>query len=205
MTWQELVLSLSSGPVLLFSTATTGVHESDNLLAVSWCKIEDENDQGTYGTLYHALPEDIAMIGAQYHKIPSQTLATLGFEPGAFEEKIEELFDGVTAFSYNPMFQHLALNCMVECNVRHIADLAAITSVALNNRMLSAEDLDKITTIGQLNSLLAGMGKAPPFKRVMKMCDITIDPFTDELPVVTNVQILHAFWEKLSSLELLTY
>ena len=204
MTWQELILSLSHGPVLLFSTATTGVHESDNLLAVSWCKIEEGNED-QYGTLFHALPEDIAMIGSQYHQIPEHTLATLGYEPGEFEKKVDELFDGVTAFSYNPMFQHLALNCMVECNVRHIADLAAITSVALNSRMMSAEDLDKITTIGQLNSLLAGMGKPPPFKRVMKMCDIAIDPFTDELPVVTNVQILHAFWEKLSSLELLTY
>ena len=71
---------------------------------------------------------------------------------------------------------------------------------------IPAEDLDKIATLPELESLATKMaGQPPPFKRLMRANNIEVDPFTDELPVVTNVQILTRLWEKLADTDLAAY
>lgn len=204
MTWAEYLMSLSPGDVLLFATATTGVHHDSDLLAVSYCKI-NEAGESSYGTIFQALPEERAMQGIEYHKIDFNTLSTIGREKDDFEKAVSELFKDTAAYSYNPFFQNLALTEMSDCEIGYVSDLASIVSRAVNQRMMSAEELDKITNLFQFGAFLSKMGKAPPFKRVMQMCNITTDLYSGELPVVMNVQVLHAFWEQLAQLELLTY
>lgn len=205
MTWQEFTLSLCHGPVVLFSTATTGVNHSDNLLAVSWCKLNPEGED-EYGTFFHSVPAEEALIGAQYHKITVHNLSLHGLETQEFIDKVHGLFEDADAFSYNPSFQLMALNAMSECDVRFVYDLAHLTSCALNHRAMSADDVENMVSLQQLmGALWSKAGSPPPFKRVMKMCNINVDPESDELPVVTNVRILRAFWDALQDFELVVY
>ena len=205
MTWQELVTSVSRGPIVLFSTATTGVHSNDELLALSWNRIDPEGTEEK-GTIFHAVPAERALQGVDYHHITMHTLSTQGLDTPDFIRAIQDLLKDTTPFSYNPSFQLMALNEMSDCDIDWVFDLALTTNAALNHRMLSAEDLDGVVNPVQLMGLLARVsGNPPPFKRVMRMCDIVIDERTDVLPLVTNVQILRAFWKKLGELDLLTY
>ena len=205
MTWQEFVWSLCDGPVVLFSTATTGVTHTDALLAVSWCKINPD-DVVEQGTFFHSVPAEQALNGAQYHKITVHNLSLNGLGTEEFISKVHGLFDGAIPFSYNPTFQLMALNEMCECEVPFVADLAHLTSCAMNHRGLSSDDIENMVSIRQLMGMLWGKtGSPPPFKRVMKMLGIEVDPYSDELPVVTNVQILRSFWKALSDFELVVY
>ena len=205
MTWQELIWSVSRGPIVLFSTVTTGVHHTDTLLAVSYCKIQEDGSEELL-TLFQSVSAERALQGVDYHHITMHTLSEQGLEKPEFERRVSALFDGATAFSYNPSFQLMALNEMAACDVANVYDLALTTNTAVNHGMLSAEELDKVVTPGQLMTRCAiAAGAPPPFKRVMKMCDIVVDDRSDILPVVTNVQILKAFWKRLGETELLTY
>ena len=207
MKWGEYLLALVQKPILLFATATTGVTSSDCLLAVSYAKLHTPNSEvNTLGTLYYSAPASCALNGVDYHKISIHVLNTRGLSMSDFSAAIDQLFRETTPMSYNPSFQTLALNEMTECEPVHIIDFPLIFKLAQSRKALRAEELDNIVQLSQLEALAARMvNGAPPFKRLMRSCNITVDPYSDELPVVTNVQILLRLWEQLKEIELVTY
>lgn len=204
MKWGEYLQSIVQKPILLFATATTGVTSSDCLLAVSYARLT-ANTTST-GTLYYSAPASCALQGVDYHKISMHVLNTRGLSMSDFSQAVDQLFRESTPMSYNPSFQTLALNEMTECEPVHIVDFPLIFKLAQSRKALKAEDLDNVVQIFQLEGMAANMVHgAPPFKRLMRSCNITVDPYSDELPVVTNVQILLRLWEQLSEIELVTY
>ena len=205
MKWGEFIRSLANDkPILLFSTATTGVTSSDCLLAVSYAKIGAGNPQ--LGTLFHGAPASCALQGVDYHRITMHILNTRGLSMNDFSDQVNQLFRENIPMSYNPKFQVMALTEMTGCEYVHVVDFPLLFKLAQSRMALKAEDLDKLASLHELESLAAHMVHSPPqFKRLMKANNIEVDPYTDELPVVTNVQILLRLWEKLEEIELVAY
>lgn len=203
MTWGEYIQSLLKRPPMLFSTATTGVNSDDCLLAVSYTVIKNPRESGT---VFYAAPASCALNGVDYHKITMHTLSTYGLQAEEFSEEVNRLFKENTAFSYNPAFQVSALTDMADCTPGYVHDLPVLMKLAMSRLALSAEDLDKICTLPELESLAKRMAGQPlTFKRLMKSCNIVVDPYTDELPVKTNVQILTQLWDQLCDIPLVTF
>ena len=204
MKWGEFIQSLIQKPIMLFSTATTGVNSNDCLLAVSYAKLGTGTPQT--GTLFYSAPSECALRGVEYHKITMHTLNTQGLSMRDFSEAVNELFREATPMSYNPAFQTMALTEMVECDFVHVADLPLLFKLAQSKMALQAEELDKLTNIVGLEKMAESMVHTPPpLKRLMRANNIVIDPYTDELPLVTNVQILLRLWERLADIEVVTY
>lgn len=204
MKWGEFLQSTVNKPILLFSTATTGINSNDCLLAVSYAKLVGDKPQT--GTLFYSAPASCALNGVTYHKISMHVLNTRGLNMTDFSEAVNQLFRETTPMSYNPAFQELALTEMTECEPCHIADFPLLFKLAQSHMALSAEELDKVVSISQLESMAAKLVHSPPaFKRLMRSANIVEDPYTDELPVVMNVQILLQLWNQLSGIDLVTY
>lgn len=204
MRWVEYIQSIVNRPVLLFSTATTGVTSNDCLLAVSYAKLGE--GQPETGTLYYSAPASCALNGVDYHKITMHVLQTRGLSMTDFSDAVNQLFRETTPLSYNPGFQERALTEMTECEPVHIVDFPLLFKLAQSKMALKAEELDKVTHITGLEQMaLKLVHGAPPFKWLMNANKIAVDPYSDELPVITNVQILLRLWELLSKIELVTY
>lgn len=203
MKWGEYVCSLLHKPVLLFATATTGINRDDCLLAVAYQFIGVENKSGV---IFYSAPASCALNGVDYHKITMYTLAHHGLSAKDFTEAVNDLFKQGTPFSYNPSFQASALTDMADCSPGYVHDLPLLMKLAAARYAIPAEDLDKIATLTELEALAAKMAGQPlPFKRLMRANNIEIDPYTDELPVVINVQILTRLWEKFADIDLAAY
>ena len=203
MKWGEYLTSLARKPILLFATATTGVNRDDCLLAVAYRFIGGDNGSGT---VFYSAPASCALNGVDYHKITLHTLSTKGLNATDFRDSVNALFQRGTPFSYNPAFQVSALTDMADCTPGFVHDLPLIMKLASARYAIPAEDIDKICTIPDLEAMAAKMAGQPlPFKRLMRANNITVDPYTDELPVVTNVQILTRLWEILADTDLVAY
>ena len=203
MKWGEYVCSLLHKPILLFSTATTGINKDDCLLAVAYQFIGGDN--GT-GVIFYSAPASCALNGVDYHKITMYTLTHKGLSATDFTEAVNNLFKMGTAFSYNPAFQASALTDMADCSPGYVHDLPLLMKLAAARYAIPAEDLDKIASLPDLEALAAKMAGRPlTFKQLMRANNIEIDPYTDELPVVTNVQILTRLWEAFSDIDLAAY
>ena len=204
MKWGEFIQSLIQKPILLFSTATTGVTSSDCLLAVSYAKLGTGKPQT--GTIFYAAPAECALHGAEYHHITMHVLNTVGLSMKDFSDSVNQLFRESTPVSYNPAFQTMALTEMTDCDFVHVADLLLLLKLAQSKMAISAEELDKVTNLTALEKIAETMvHTAPPLKRLMRANNIVADPYNDELPVVTNVQVLLRLWELLAEIELVTY
>ena len=202
--WGEFIDSLIQKPVLLFSTATTGVTSNDCLLAVSYARMGPGNPQT--GTLFYGAPASCALNGVEYHKITMHILNTNGLSMHDFSDTVNQLFRETTPVSYNPGFQVMALTEMTECEFTHVVDFPLLFKLAQSKIGLRADDLDKLNSLSGVESIATSLVRnPPPFKRLMKTCDIVVDPYTDELPVVTNVQILMRLWERLREFDLVVY
>lgn len=95
---------------------------------------------------------------------------------------------------------------MADCSPGFVHDLPLIMKLASARYAIPAEDIDKICTIPELEAMASRMAGNPlPFKRLMRANNIVVDPYTDELPVVTNVQILTRLWEVLADTDLVAY
>ena len=188
---------------MLFSTATTGVNSDDCLLAVSYAIIKSPRESGT---VFYAAPASCALNGVDYHHITMHTLSTYGLQAEEFSEEVNRLFKENTAFSYNPAFQVSALTDMADCTPGYVHDLPVLMKLAMSRLALPAEDLDKICTLPELESMAKRMAGQPlTFKRLMRSCNIVVDPYTDELPVKTNVQILTQLWDQLCDIPMTTF
>ena len=206
MKWGEFIQSLLHKPLLLFSTATTGVTSSDCLLAVSYAKLSSNGERPITGTLFYAAPSECALHGVDYHKITMHTLNTMGLSMRDFSDAVNQLFRETTPMSYNPAFQTMALTEMTECDYVHVADLPLLFKLAQSKMALRADELDAIVSISGLEKVAEGLvHNAPPLKRLMRANNIATDPYTDELPVVTNVQVLMRLWEMLAVQEMAVY
>lgn len=203
MTWGEFIQGLIHKPVLLFATATTGVNSDDCLLAVSYAKMGAKPE---LGTLYYSAPASCALNGVEYHKISMHILNTRGLSMADFSEQVNMLFRESTPMSYNPGFQERALNEMTDCDPVHVFDFPLLFKLAQSKMALKAEDLDAMTSLYPLEKKATELVRvAPPFKRLMTSNKIAADPQSDQLPVVTNVQILMRLWERFVNIELVSY
>lgn len=203
MTWGEYLQSLLKRPPMLFSTATTGVNSDDCLLAVSYEIVKTPRESGT---VFYSAPASCALNGVDYHRITMHTLSVYGLQAEEFSEEVNRLFKENTAFSYNPAFQVSALTDMADCTPGYVHDLPLLMKLAMSRFALSAEDLDKICTLPELEALANKMvGQPPPFKRLMRSCNIVVDPYTDVLPVETNKQILTQMWDQLCGIPMMTF
>ena len=203
MKWGEYITSLARKPLLLFATATTGINRDDCLLAVAYRFIGGDNGSGV---VFYSAPASCALNGVDYHHITMHTLSTRGLNATDFRDAVNALFQRGTPFSYNPTFQVSALTDMADCSPGFVHDLPLIMKLASARYAIPAEDIDKICTIPELEAMASRMAGNPlPFKRLMRANNIVVDPYTDELPVVTNVQILTRLWEVLADTDLVAY
>jgi hypothetical protein len=123
-----------------------------------------------------------------------------------FSDAVNQLFRETTPMSYNPTFQTMALTEMVECDYVYVADLPLIFKLAQSKMAIRADELDNIVNLKGLEKKAEELvHTAPPLKRLMRANNIVTDPYTDELPVVTNVQVLLRLWEMLSVQEMVVY
>lgn len=204
MKWGEYIQSIVTKPILLFSTATTGVTSNDCLLAVSYVKLGTAKPKTE--TIFYGASSECALHGVDYHKITMHVLNTRGLSMQDFSNSVNQLFRETTPMSYNPSFQSMALTEMTECEPCHIADFPLIFKLAQSKMALSAEDLDKVHSISGLEKIAESLVHMPPsLKRLMRANNIVDDPYTDLLPVVVNAQALLMLWQKLADIEMVTY
>lgn len=207
MNWIELIQSknINDRDILLFSTATTGLSDTDLCLAFSYARIGKDGNVKK-NTLFHLVSEQDCQRSIEYHKINVDMMLCNGWTTTDFENQINEQLDETVAFSYNPKFQYKALCVMSHVKPHPINDLLQFLKSAESRMAISQEDLVKMLTVEHIQQYLTSVyKKAPSLKAMMAGRDMVSDPVSDLLPLEQNVNVLQRFWDLLGRQEVITY
>ena len=193
------MLTAGSSTVALLSTATSGLHRSDQLLAVSYALYHGDDHQESK-TFIVSAPDDILMQSAEYHRISPEMVRTQGMPREQLKEKLEELLTpDKVVFTYNSPFQIKALTMMGEGTLEAVPcpmlDLP-IWIKAAESKMHFVVDLP----IDKAQVQIANRVMCPAWKKVLSYRGI--DPQTPPgmLPVEYNVQCLEMLYGDLKEL-----
>lgn len=95
MNWGEIIDSFNR-PVVMLSTATTGVDDDSKIIAVA---IDDK-------VIYHSVPQDELLPSLEYHGIDSERLLRYGaLNDETFRDQVTAELAGKVVMTYNPAFQ----------------------------------------------------------------------------------------------------
>lgn len=193
------MLTAGSSTAILLSTATSGLHRTDQLLALSYALYQGDECQET-NTFILSVPDDILMPSAEYHRISPEMVRTQGIAKEEFKEKLEKLFTpDKVVFTYNSPFQIKALTLMgdgmLEAVPCPMLDLP-IWIKAAESKMHFVVDLP----IDKAQVQMANRVMCPAWKKVLSHRGI--DPQTPPgmLPVEYNVQCLQMLYGDLKEL-----
>lgn len=195
MTWFETLTMLTcSDKVVLLSTATTGVHKSDELLAVEYVKYEGDKQTETH-CLMRLVGSDALAASAEYHRITKETMLANAESDDKIKEELNEVLRGSTIFTYNIPFQRRALT---EMSGGFLDVLSPMCDLPLwlkagESRMPFAVDLPIETADKQL----ARKFTACPWKRCLANYNIVMDAPAGILPITYNVMALSRLYQAL--------
>lgn len=199
--WFDTLALIAGGDtkVVLLSTATTGLHKSDQLIAVNYVVYDDDKEVET-GTAIRMVPEEILNSSKEYHRITKEILLANGMTDEDFKDKLQEVLQpGRVVFTYNVPFQVKALTIMgggtvdVMCPV---CDIVVWTRAA-ESQMVFYVDAPMDTA----NAQLAHNFTPVNWRRFLTMRKIIPDTPAGMLPVTYNTMCLSQVYQQLCQLQ----
>lgn len=196
-TWKDRILSVVPGDICFLSTATTGLDKhADRLLGVSLCRY-NRNETGQNLQLLHTAPRELILKGERFHHISESLVQEKGLCTEDLRKQLQEFTQDCTVFSYNPEFQSVFLNPVLN-NTLPIYDLPLILRGAEARLVWDVEELESLESISKLFRKV--VGKVPSLKQLCKLNRIEPDPPFDILPMTYFCAVLSALWEKLDQI-----
>lgn len=194
MDWNDFLAAVTfqdEPEVVLMSTATSGLHTGDSLLAVSYHLLHG-GEAIEYGTIYNLVPDDILLPSQEYHRIPTDFMRTHGLQREEFTQKLQAvLTPSRTVFTYNSAFQIKAITQMqggfAEL-MSSVCDLCVWLKAAESKMVFAAKKppIDRIE-----HEVLRKIFKAvPSWKRLLESKHIPSTAPPGKLPVVYNADCL---------------
>lgn len=199
--WFETLDMIAGGDtkVVLLSTATTGLHKSDQLIAVNYVVYDDDKQVET-GTLFKLVPEDLLNPSKEFHKITKEVLMANGATDEDFKDKIQEvLCPGRVVFTYNVPFQQKALTVMGGGTVDllcPVCDIIVWMKAAESKMMFYVNP-----PMDAADAQLARNFPPVPWKRFLTLKKIIPDTPPGLLPVTYNVMCLSQLYQQLCQME----
>lgn len=194
-TWKDLMTDATERTPVMLATATTGLDDDDELLAVAvlappWGGRTTPERR----LLVRTVPEDLLLKSQRYHQVTAMYMQAHAVSDEAFREGLAGYLDNCEVFTYNSRFQTDFLTRFLGTPpVRELHNLPLLLKLA--NMHLRVESRD-IADVGQMETLAAKSAGAPPtFKKV---CDVNAaEPLRPPaLPVESAVHQLACLWEK---------
>lgn len=179
--------------VKLVSTATTGLQDDDELLAVN---IIEPEDAGSLSRTYFKRVDDRNKVirAQEYHKITPET-SMAGRPSESFVEAItNELSDSVV-FTYNPLFQIKFLERQ-GIHVPAVYNLPLFLKGAEMRLLLFDDESRSLDSIESTLSKKAGAPQA--FSKLTQSFGLT--PSVIELPLQFSCRVLLEAWNRLKAL-----
>lgn len=197
MSWTDTLemLTVGSSSVVLFCTATTGLHKTDKLLAVSYV-MYDGDVKGKSDTLFLEAPDAILQPAMQYHQISPEIMHMKGMSLDTFREELSNALTGRIGFTYNASFQFRA---MLEMDGGVFAAQPCVMC-ELPLWIKAAESRLTFTVdpiIEKAEHQIANMVAVPPWKRLLENRGISSRNPPGVLPVEYNAQCLSMLYEAL--------
>jgi len=191
MSMAGLVTSLCGDrPPMLVTTATTGVHESDTLIAAFFISPLSRETE----LVMREVPEDMLAPSREYHGIGSEEMRSYALPDDQALARLDELAQNNTLFGYNPEFQSRYLaKGMTAAPV--VLDLPALVQAA-DMRMAMAQ----VTGLSELQALALRQigGKAPSFRSLCRRYGL--EPNQVLLPLQASCWQLCGLWDRLAEI-----
>ena len=189
------MLTMGNSSVVLFSTATTGLHKTDKLLAFSY-QLYDGDTAGDSGTLFlDATAEELAP-GMQYHQISSEIMRANALQKDEYKEKLLGILQNRVAFTYNAPFQLKALMVMgggiIEMPPCEVCELPLWVKVG-ESKLHFIVDLPLRVAENQM----ANRVPVPTWKRMLEYRGLSSKAPPGTLPVTYNAECLARMYESL--------
>lgn len=202
MTWIDTLEALTTGnsSVVLFCTATTGLHKTDKLLAMSYVQWDGDR-KGKSGTIFLNAPAESLQPAYQYHHISAEMMHAEGKTVEDFRKEIADIMEERIGFTYNSAFQERAFMEMdggilsgMPCPV---CELSVWLKAAESRRYYVVD-----APIEKAEQQIACGMSTPPWRRVLENRGLSAFPPPGMLPVTYNALCLSQLYEKLIASQL---
>ena len=156
MNWKEYIDQWLKTPVRCLSTATTGVHDEDELIAVS---TKEPGSPTT--TIIRSIDVDKLEPAMEYHRITPELVRERGMQDNEFKRELSNMVGGIM-LSYNPAFHVKYISALDDSVDFKCVDIVLIWKAANANLAVSSD-----MSLQELQAyIMASLGKANAFKRV---------------------------------------
>lgn len=193
--------AMDSAPMML-ATATTGLDDDDELVAVAakvieWPGVDIEWPADRL--IVRNVDRDKLLKAQAYHQISPEYMAQNALDDEEFNRTLRSWVDNYEIFTYNPQFQHSFI-CrqlpLAPGRVPH--DMPMLMKLANMHLVMDRDDVESIDTLETLAARVAG--KAQGFKRLCDVNGLTaLQP--PALPVESSVHSLAQLWTRLCAIE----
>lgn len=191
MTWQEHLLQICPHPVML-ATATTGLNPHlDNLIAVSVIRPAEQRSE----LFIHKVPEQDILPSMEYHKFAPSDVMSKGWPTETLKEKLSEVLNGCTCFSYNPEFQQGFLEIVMGEKTPVIYDLPGLLKGAESHMTFKSQDIGNME---QIDRTMTKLGRSPSLRQICQGRNIAPNNIA-MFPVEYNSFILNELWYRLEA------
>lgn len=197
MSWTDTLemLSLGKSSAVLFCTATTGLHRTDKLLAVSY-QVYDGDVCVKTGTLFMDATNEELASGMQYHQITPDILRGNAMTREDFKESLLGLLSKSVAFTYNAAFQIKALTLMgggiIESMPCEVCELPLWVKAGESRLHFSVN-----LPLEKAQVQLASRVTIPTWKKMLEYRGIASKAPPGMLPVVYNAECLARMYDAL--------
>lgn len=87
------------------ATATTGLSQDDETIAVGWRAYDTDTREWVVGSVYRNVDSDKLMASQEYHQISVEYLRANACDDEQFRLAVQDVFAGHVVLTYNPAFQ----------------------------------------------------------------------------------------------------
>ncbi len=197
ITWGEHLDNIEvKKPIVVFSTATTGVSNTSEVICLSYAKIDEKGDI-LKGSIYNTVNREDFLMAQKYHRISEAYLNAVQLPTEDFISQVENVLKG-TLVSYNSKFQIKMLQTLFkqsDIKIPTIYDLPLLLKGAEAHLKHYEEEIDSLYNI--TGTFKEQIGPAPSLKIICKNRDIVEIPPLDVFPSDYNVDCLIMLWRKL--------
>lgn len=105
MNWLEMLEAAGKKPLAVMATATTGLSQDDETMAVGWRAYDTDTREWVVGSVYRNVDSDKLMASQEYHQISVEYLRANACDDEQFRLAVQDVFAGHVVLTYNPAFQ----------------------------------------------------------------------------------------------------
>jgi len=190
MSYRQLLMDLmNTDSLTVLATATTGVSDHDELIAVSTATLGNDTSKPRGKFMMRKVPVDKLLPAQQYHGISEQQMQEHGMDDDSFKACLADAINGAPALLvYNPGFQKQFLDPYLPSEGHiDLLNLPLLVKGAMAGIMLFQDKLPNARALE--DTFYKIIGAAPNFKRFCEQMDIR-PRYDDLLPVEASCDCL---------------